>query len=102
MLRFALFGNQLIKCNNIFVVVGEKDLTMYSLGQLKLPSQNKPVLALLIHDIPQRTDIVESFSTTTKQSYYILLIDFQIRQNEAWVITNLQRFAPVLKVLRSC
>ena len=28
--------------------------------------------------------IVESFfSTTTKQSYYILLSDFQIRQNEA-------------------
>ena len=32
--------------------------------------------------------IVESFSTTTKQSYYILLSDLQKRQNEAWVITN--------------
>ena len=40
-------------------------------------------LALLIHDIPQRIHIVESFSTTTKQSYYILLSDFQTRQNEA-------------------
>ena len=29
--------------------------------------------------------IVESFSTTTKHSYYILLSDFQIRQNEAWL-----------------
>ena len=29
--------------------------------------------------------IVESFSTMTKQSYYILLCDFQIKQNEAWV-----------------
>ena len=26
--------------------------------------------------------IVESFSTTTKQGYYILLSDLQIRQNE--------------------
>ena len=42
--------------------------------------------------------IVEFFSTTTKQSYYILLSDFQIRQNEVWVITNNQRCAPVLKV----
>ena len=41
--------------------------------------------------------IDESFSTMTKQSYYILLSDFQIRQNEAWVITNNQRFAPVLR-----
>ena len=32
----------------------------------------------------------------------ILLSDFQIRQNEAWVITNNQRFAPVLKVSQSC
>ena len=31
--------------------------------------------------------IVESFSTTTKQSYYILFkSDFKIRQNEAWVL----------------
>ena len=28
------------------------------------------------------------FATTTKHSYYILLSDFQIRQNEEWVITN--------------
>ena len=46
--------------------------------------------------------IVESLSTTTKQSYYILLSDFQIRQNEAWVITNWQRFAPVLEESGSC
>ena len=46
--------------------------------------------------------IVEYFSTTTKQGYYILLSDFQIRQNEAWVITNSQRFAPVLKESESC
>ena len=31
---------------------------------------------------------IYSWYTTTKQSYYILLSDFQIRQNEAWVITN--------------
>ena len=54
------------------------------------PEQNKPVLALLIHDTTTNTLFVESFSTTTtKQSYYILLSDFQIRQNEAWVITVL-------------
>ena len=46
--------------------------------------------------------IVESSSTTTKQSHYIVLSDFQIRQNEAWVITNNQRFVPVLKVSQSC
>ena len=46
--------------------------------------------------------IVESFSTTTKLSYYILLSDFQISQNEVWVITNNQRSAPVLKVSQSC
>ena len=69
--------------------------------QLKLPSQNNPILALLImiyHD----EYIVESFSTTIKQSYYILLSDFQIRQNEAWFIMNNQHSAPVLKVLGSC
>ena len=43
--------------------------------------------------------IVESFSTTTKQSYYIL---FQIRKKEAWVITNQQLFASVLKESESC
>ena len=36
MLRFALFGNQLIKCNTILVVVVEKDLTMYSQVQHSL------------------------------------------------------------------
>ena len=53
---------------------------------------------MIYHDVY----IVESFLTTTKQSYYILLSDFQIRQNKAWVITNIQRFAPVLKVSQSC
>ena len=32
--------------------------------------------------------IVEKDISTTKQSYDILLSDFQIRQNEARVITN--------------
>ena len=42
----------------------------------ELPEQNKAVLALLIHDIPLR-NIFDSFSTTIKQSCYILLSDFQ-------------------------
>ena len=36
--------------------------------------------------------IVESFSTTTKQSYYILLCDFQISQNEAWINNALRLY----------
>ena len=54
--------------------------------------QNKPVLALLIHEIPRRIHCWILFNND-KQMHYILLSDFQIRQNEAWVITNNQRFA---------
>ena len=39
-----------------------------------------------MHDIPRRTHCSILFNND-KQSYYILLSDFQIRQNEAWVIT---------------
>ena len=58
-------------------------------GQLKLPEQNKPVLALLIHDIPRQIGLhCWILFNNDKTSYYILLSDLQIRQNEAWVTTN--------------
>ena len=69
---------------------GFRGSTMFQSGiswiNNELPEQNKT-----------NEYIVESFSTTTKQSDYILLI----RQNEVWVITNNQRFAPIPKVSRS-
>ena len=43
--------------------------------------QNEPVLALLIHDTTTNT-LLNPFQQR-QQSYYILLSDFQIRQNEA-------------------
>ena len=46
--------------------------------------QNKPALALLIHDIPQQIHCWILFNND-KTNYYILLSDFQIRQNEVWV-----------------
>ena len=57
MLRFALFGNHLIKCNNNSVVVvvfqcirrGISRINNAKTGLFALA--NKPVLALLIHDI---------------------------------------------------
>ena len=43
------------------------------LGQLKLPSQNKPVLALLIHDIPLR-NIVEPLLIVCTSRYVLKFI----------------------------
>ena len=44
------------------------------LGQLKLPSQNKPVLALLIHDILLR-NIVEPLDILSRTSTLIMQND---------------------------
>ena len=50
----------------------------------RIYEQNKPVLALLIHDIPRRLHCWILFNND-KTGYYILLSDFQRKQNEAWV-----------------
>ena len=52
-----------------------------SIGKLKLPSQNKPVLAFIIHDIPLR-NIVEPLNhymwSTSKMRYALLINNLAI------------------------